>query len=183
MRKHRRENVAYLPDYESGCQSRSAHYAVRQMSRPARVMKGVGREVNPVDGDHIVIELGVRDGKVAYVGANGIVTGGVMWVGDARQEVWYKTGAEARAHAHETFTGCESARRAALVLYQVFIGREIEESLAIGVSDVVSKMDAPPENERCVATVLGAVRNALIDVQVRALAEAIVEVRSLRETG
>ena len=153
------------------------------MSPRARIFKGVGREVNPLDGDHVVIELGVRDGKIAYIGANDIRTGGMTWVGEVRQEVSFKTGAEARAHGGETFAGCETARRAALVLYQVFSGRELEAALAIGVSDLITKMDTPPENERCVMTVLAAVRNALIDVQVTALAEAIVEVRRLRETG
>ncbi len=153
------------------------------MSGRGRVIKGVGRDANPVDGDRIVIEVGVRDGRVASVGATGIIVGGVTWVGDIRKEVWFKTGAEARAQGHETFAGCESARRAALVLYEVFIGRELEESLSFGVTDVIAKMEVPPDNDRCVATVLGAVRNALIDVQVTALAEAIVEARSLRQTG
>jgi hypothetical protein len=104
-----------------------------------------------------------RDGKIAYIGADGIRTGAMTWVGEVRKEVSFKTGAEARAHSHETFAGCETARRAALVLYKVFSGRELEESLAIGMSDVITKMDAPPEDERCVMTVLAAVRKALID--------------------
>jgi hypothetical protein len=153
------------------------------MTGRAKVMKGIGRETNPVDDDHIVIGLGVRDGKIAYVGADGIRTGALVWVGGIQQEVSFKTGAEARAQGHETFAGCETARRAALVLYKVFIGREIEAALAISASDVIAEMDGSPEDERCVMTVLGAVRNALIDVQVTALAEAIVEVRRLRDTG
>ena len=153
------------------------------MGARGRVINGVGRGTNPVDGDRIVIEVGIRDGRVATIGATGIIVGGVTWVGDTRRDVWFKTGAEARAHGHETFAGCESARRAALVLYKVFIGRELEESLSFGIADVITKMDTPPDNEACVATVLAAVRNALIDIQVTALAEAIVEARSLRQAG
>ncbi len=152
------------------------------MAVRARVIKGVGRDVNPVDGDRVFIELGIRDGKIAYIGAIDIRTGMVTQVGGVAQTVTFKTEIQARVHG-ETFAGCETARQAALVLYKVFFGRAIDESLAIGVSDVIAMMDAPLENERCVMTVLGAVRNALIDVQVTALAEAIVEVRRLRETG
>ncbi len=141
--------------------------------------KGVGRAVNPLDGDEIVIELGVRDRKVAYIGAKGIIVGGTTWVGSVRQEVWFKTGVQARAHGGETFSGCETARQAALVLFKVFIGRMSEEALATLPSEVIAKMDAPPENERCVATVLEAVRSALIDAQVTNLAEAIVEARRM----
>lgn len=150
------------------------------MSSRTRVTKGVGRALNPLDADAIVIELGVRDGKIAYIGADGIRTGVMTVVGDVRQEVWFKTGAEARAHGGETFGGCETARRAALVLFKVFIGRTGEESLAVGPSELIAKMDGgPPENERCVTTILEAVRNALIDSQVTTLARAIVEVRGL----
>jgi len=146
------------------------------------VTKGVGRAANP-HGDHIVIEVGVRDGKIVTVGANDILAGAARWVGEVRHEVTFKTGVQARAHG-ETFAGCEVARRAALVLYKVFIGRTIDESLAISAGDVIAKMDgAPPDNEPCVATVVAAVRNALVDVQVTSLAEAIVEVRRLREAG
>jgi hypothetical protein len=149
----------------------------------ARIIKGVGRETNPFDGDRVVIELGVRDGKLAYIGANDIRTGGTTWVGEIRQEVTFKTGAEARAKGDETFAGCETARNAALALPNVFIGRELEEALAIDARDLIAKMDLPPGNERCVRTVLAAARNALIDVQVTTLAEAIVEVRRLRDTA
>ncbi len=47
-------------------------YAVRQMSPRARVFRGVGREVNPLDGDQVVIKLGVRDGKIAHIGASAL---------------------------------------------------------------------------------------------------------------
>jgi hypothetical protein len=151
------------------------------MSR-ARIIKGVGRDVNPLDGDKVVIELGVRDGKVAHVGAGDIRTGVTTWVGEQRKHIEFRTGMQAKVHG-ETFAGCETARNAALILYKVFTGLQVDQALALGVSDIIAKMDAPPENERCVMTVLGAVRNALIDVQITVLAEATVEVRRLREAG
>ena len=152
------------------------------MSPRARLIAGRGQDVNPFDGDHVVIQLGLRDGKIAHIGAPDIRTAITTWVGGERKHVEFKTGMQARVHG-EMFAGCETARNAAMVLHKVFIGRELEESLAIGVSDLIAKMDVPPENERCVRTVLAAVRNALIDVQVTTLAETIVEVRRLRETG
>lgn len=152
------------------------------MSASARLIRGIGQEVNPFDGDRVVIQLGVRDGKIAHIGAPDIRTAITTWVGGDRKHVEFKTGMEARVHG-ETFAGCETARNAAMALHKVFIGRELEESFAIGVSNLIAKMDVPPENERCVRSVLAAARNALIDVQVTTLAEAIVEVRRLRETG
>lgn len=146
-----------------------------------RSIKGVGRAVDPLDGDEIVIELSVRDGKILTISADGIRTGLIRSVGGVAGSVWFTTGAEARAFGGETFAGCETARRAALVLYRVFIGRDVDEALAIKTSDVIAKMPGKhAENERCVMTVIEAVRSALIDAQVRALAEAVVEVRSLR---
>jgi hypothetical protein len=129
------------------------------------VIRGVGRDANPIDGDRVVIELGVSDGKLAYIGAEGIRTGTLVAMGE---------GASA-------FAGCETARRAALVLPTVFIDRSIEEGLAVSVGDLISRMGgAPADNERCVLTVLGAVRSALIDAHVATLAEATVEAKRMR---
>lgn len=41
----------------------------------ARVITGVGRGENPVDGEVITVQLGLRAGAVAYAGAEGIMTG------------------------------------------------------------------------------------------------------------
>lgn len=154
------------------------------MGARRRILKGVGHDVSAFDGDRLTVVLGVRDGKVANIGADGIRTGMTTWIGDEeRREVTFKTGAEARAQGRETFAACESARAAALALHKVFIGRDIDEALAIGATEVIAAMDAPPENERCVSAVLRAVRNALVDVQVTVLAETIIEARTLRETG
>jgi hypothetical protein len=136
--------------------------------------------MNPLDGDDVVINLGVRDGKVAYIGADGIRTGAMVWAGGAREMISFKMGAEARAHGGETFIGCETARHAALVLADIFIGRAIEDALAVGLGEVIAKMGGEIPSGSCVATVLGAVRGALIDAQVMALAEATVEARMLR---
>jgi hypothetical protein len=148
----------------------------------ARIIKGVGREVNPLDGDRVVIELGTAGGKIAHIGASDIRTGLTTWVGDEPQHIEFRTGLQARVHG-ETFAGCETARNAVLILHKVVTGLQVEQALALGVRDLIAKMDAPPEHERCVMTVLGAVRNALIDVQITLLAEATVEVRRLREAG
>lgn len=143
--------------------------------------RGIGRDANPIDGDHIVVEVGVRDGRIVSVGAQGIVTGRMTTVGDVSRSVWFKTGAEARAQGNETFGGCETARSAALVLHMLFIGRSVDEGLAIGMGDVLTKMGGTPgESGRCVLAVLGAVRSALIDAHVAALAEATVDVHRLR---
>lgn len=63
----------------------------------------------------------------------------------------------------------------------MFIGREADEALAIGVGDVIALLDAPSEDQRCITTMLEAFRHSLIDVQVAALAEAIIEVRAGRD--
>ena len=146
--------------------------------------KGIGRDANPIDGDKIVIEIGVKDGRVATVGAHGVVAGGMKWSGTARTYVEFKTGEEARASG-DTFGGCDTARRASLILYKLAIGRSVEELLDIRVEDVILAMGgamggALAENERCVLTVLGALRSAAIDVHVAQLAEATVDVHRLR---
>jgi hypothetical protein len=148
------------------------------------VINGIGRAENPHDHDQIVINVGVRDGTIVSIGASDIKTGSTWMAADMSTHVMmFRTGTEARAQGGEKFAGCEKARRAALVLHKVFIGRGLEEGLAIGASDVIAKMGAPPDDERCVATILEAVRLAFIDIQVTTLAEAIVEVRRLRETA
>ena len=149
----------------------------------ARVIEGVGQDVNRIDGDRVFVRVGVRDGKINHVGANDIRVGAMTWVGATGQEVSFNTGAEAMAKSDETFAGCEDARRSALVLYKVFNGLTLEKALSITAADLIERMDRPPENERCVMTVAAAVRNALIDVQVTMLAEAIVDARALRDTG
>ena len=143
--------------------------------------KGVGRDANPIDGDLIVIEVEIRDGKVVAVGSPGLLVGRMEWEVGSRRLVEFRTGIEARELAGDTFGGCDTARRAAGVLWTLAGRRSIDEALAISVREVIAAMGgAPAENERCVLTVVGALRSALIDAHVAELAEASVEAKRLR---
>ena len=143
--------------------------------------KGVGRDANPSDGDLIVIEVEIRDGKVVTVGTPGRLVGRMEWeVGNPRM-VELRAGIQARELGGDTFGGCKTARRAAEALGPLVIRRSVEEALAIRVEDLLRTMgDVPVENERCVLTVLGALRSALIDVHIAELAEAATEAKRLR---
>lgn len=143
--------------------------------------KGVGRDANPIDGDLIVIEVEIRDGKVATIEPKGLLVGRMEWVGGVRKLVELSAGVEARELPGDTFGGCDTARRAAGVLYQLAGRRPVEEALAIRVEDLLAAMGGvSPERERCVLTVLGAFRSALIDVHVAELAEPTVDAKRLR---
>jgi hypothetical protein len=149
-----------------------------------RVIVGNGQATNPYDADHVVIEIGVRGGNVVTIRAANIRTGMTTLIGDLSREVWFKSGAEARALSDDTFGGCDTARNAALVLHKIFIGHTIDECLAMSESEVRAVMTTGLEQDHgCVATVVKAVRNALIDVQVTALAEAVVNVKRLQATS
>jgi hypothetical protein len=143
-------------------------------------ISGIGRDANPIDGDSVVFRVWIRDGKVA-AGAEGIRTGMISQVGDVTTNVEFRTGAEARELGHETFGGCEVARRAALALGQLVYGRSADEVLAINARQVIDAIGGVPvENERCVLTVIGALRSAVIDAQVSALVQATYESRTMR---
>jgi hypothetical protein len=87
---------------------------------------------------------------------------------------------EARELGGDTFGGCETARQAAGVLGPLVVRRSVEEALAIRVEDLLRAMrPVPAENERCVLTVLGALRSALIDVHIAELAEATTDAKRL----
>ena len=145
------------------------------------MIKGIGRDANPIDGDLIVIEVEIRDEKVITIAPQGLLIERMEWVGGSGRLVQFATGIEARELAGDTFGGCDTARRAAGVLWTLAGRRSIEEALAIGVREVIAAMGgAPAENERCVLTVVGALRSALIDAHVAALAEASVEAKRLR---
>jgi hypothetical protein len=103
------------------------------------------------------------------------------WDAGSRRFVELSAGIEARELGGDTFGGCEAARRAAEVLGPLVIRRSVDEGLAIRVEDLLRAMgDVPAENERCVLTVLGALRSALIDVHIAELAEATTEAKRLR---
>ena len=143
--------------------------------------RGVGRDANPSDGDLIVIEVEIRDGKVVTVGTPGRLVGRMEWeVGNPRT-VELRAGIEARELGGDTFGGCEVARRAALALGQLVYGRSADEVLAINTRQVIKAIGGVPvENERCVLTVIGALRSAVIDAQVSALVQATYESRTMR---
>jgi hypothetical protein len=145
------------------------------------VTKGVGRDANPSDGDLVVIEVEIRDGKVVTMAPQGLITRHGRWAAGSWRLVQFATGIEARELAGDTFGGCDTTRQAASVLGPLVIRRSVEEALAIRVEDLLRKMgDVPVENERCVLTVLGALRSALIDVHIAELAEATTEAKRLR---
>ena len=149
-----------------------------------QVIVGKGQATNQRDADHVAIDVGVRDGRVVTIGAANIRSGSITVVGNETHEVWFRSGAEARALSDDTFGGCDTARNAAVVLYKIFIGHTIDECLAVSESEVRALMTAGLEQDRgCVATVIEAVRKALIDVQVTALAEAVVTAKMLKVTS
>jgi hypothetical protein len=142
--------------------------------------KGRGSDANPIDGDRVTIELELRDGRVWLSGSLGIVVAAQRWVGGARSTRVFASGEQARAEGGETFAGCEIARAAALAVSQLVNGKSVDEAFALGVPQVLLAIGyVRPENERCVLTAIGALRSALIDAQVAALAEATVEAKKL----
>lgn len=143
--------------------------------------RGVGRDANPIDGDLIVIEVEIRDGKVVAVGPPGRIVGRREWEAGDRRMFELKAGIEARELGGDTFDECETARQAARVLGPLVVRHTVEEALAIRVEDLLRAMGfVPVENERCVLTVLGAFRSALIDVHIAELAEATTDAKRLR---
>jgi hypothetical protein len=142
--------------------------------------RGNGSDVNPLDGDRIFIELSILDGRIASVGAKGVVVAVMSLASGVMRRRELATGAEARATGHETFAGCETARRAALALGRLAHGKSAEEAFAISVRELMLAIGyVAAENERCVLTAIGALRSALIDAHVTALAEATVEAKTL----
>jgi hypothetical protein len=150
----------------------------------ARVIAGNGQATNPHDADRVVIDVGVRDRYVVSIGASNIRIGMTTVIGDESREVWFRNGAEARELSDDTFAGCDTARSAALVLHKIFLGHTIDECLGVSEADVRAMMTtALGQDHGCVATVVQAVRNALIDVQVTVLAETVVNARRLQATS
>jgi hypothetical protein len=146
------------------------------------VTKGIGRDANPIDGDHVTIVVEVSDGKIASVATHSIDTAAVTYEFGRVMPVHFRRDEETDPPGGDTFDGCEAARRAALAVGRLARGKTVDEAMAINVRDVILSMDqyVAPENERCVLTALGALRSALIDVHVAQLAEATVDVHRLR---
>jgi hypothetical protein len=146
------------------------------------VTKGIGRDANPIDGDHVTIVVEVSEGRIARVGTRPIDTAAVTYEFGRVMPVHFRRDEETGPPGGDTFDGCEAARRAALAVGRLARGKTVEEAIAINVRDVILSMDqyVAPENERCVLTALGALRSALIDAHVSALAQATVEAKRLR---
>jgi hypothetical protein len=130
----------------------------------------------------VVIEIEIRDGRIASIATEGLVAGVGEPIVDVITGVEFfpQTGDEAPA-ASDAFSACATARRATRELGRLAYGRSLEAAFEIHVGDVMKSMGyVPRENERCVLTALGALRSALIDAHVTALAEATVEAKRLR---
>jgi hypothetical protein len=79
----------------------------------------------------------------------------------------------------DKFAGCDAARDAALVLHRLFIGRTVDECLDVAAEDLRRAARVPLTADRgCVATVLAAVKTALIDLRMTVLAQDTLEHRS-----
>ena len=79
-----------------------------------------------------------------------------------------------------SFAGCDTGRLATLALGRLAQGKTAEAAFAISVAELLIAIGyVPSENERCVLTAIGALRSALIDAQVAALAEATIEAKKL----
>jgi NifU-like protein involved in Fe-S cluster formation len=67
--------------------------------------------------------------------------------------------------------GCEVSTKASAALARLVRGRSRSEALAIGVADVTGQIGPiDGEQERCVLATIGALRAAIVDAHVKALA-------------
>jgi NifU-like protein involved in Fe-S cluster formation len=67
--------------------------------------------------------------------------------------------------------GCEVSTKASAALARLARGRSRSEALAIAVADVSGQIGPiDEEQERCVSTAIGALRAAIVDAHVKALA-------------
>jgi NifU-like protein len=145
------------------------------------VTKGRGSDANPLDGDRITIEIVVKDGKLAAVDPEGLVVATTKQVGEATTTVAFETVADANAAGGNAFKGCRTAWLASKTLVRLAHGRTVEDAFAIHVGELIAAMGhVPAENERCVLTVVSALRSALIDAHVASLAQATVEAKRMR---
>ena len=68
-------------------------------------------------------------------------------------------------------SGCEVSTKASSALTRLARGRARSEALAISVADVTSQIGpVDEERERCVLTAIGALRAAIVDAHVKAIA-------------
>jgi len=70
-----------------------------------------------------------------------------------------------------TATGCEVSTKASSALARIARGRARSEALAISAADVAAQIGPVDEDrERCVHTSIGALRAAIVDAHVKAIA-------------
>lgn len=73
--------------------------------------------------------------------------------------------------ARVTSSGCEVSTKAASALTRLARGRGRSEALAIEIRDVTGQIGpVDEEHERCVLTAIGALRAAIVDAHVKAIA-------------
>ena len=73
--------------------------------------------------------------------------------------------------ARVTGSGCEVSTKASSALTRLARGRARSDVLAIGVADVTGQIGpVDEEHERCVLTAVGALRAAIVDAHMRAIA-------------
>jgi NifU-like protein involved in Fe-S cluster formation len=73
--------------------------------------------------------------------------------------------------ARSTGSGCEVSTKASSALTRLVRGRARSEALAIGASDITRQIGAVDEDhERCILTAIGALRAAIVDAHLKAIA-------------
>ena len=114
--------------------------------------KGHGSDANPTDGDRVDVDLELRHGAIVTIAVG----------------------------PRDLPRGCETLRRAADALPRLVLGRTADEARGIGLAEVLHALGpAGLENGRCALALIGALRAALIDAHVAALAEATIDLGKL----
>jgi len=116
------------------------------------VTKGHGSDANPGDGDRVDVDLELRQGSIVTIAVG----------------------------PRDLSRGCEALRRAADALPGLVLGRTADVAREINLAEVLHALGpAGLENGRCVLALIGALRAALIDAHVAALAEATIDLKTL----
>jgi len=136
--------------------------------------RGHGSDVNPLDGDRIFVEIELRDDHVYTIGVRVNQPPGDL----------ASRGVGVRLGPYSTRSdSCQTARRACTALAGLVLGRTADEAARLGATDLLRTLMAATFvdaiDERCVLTAIGALRSALIDAHVTALAEATLEAKKL----
>ena len=73
--------------------------------------------------------------------------------------------------------GCDAARRAAIELARLAYGKSPEDAARIDAREIIALLSLAHDEERCALTTVAALRAALVDAHLTALAAAEVETR------